>query len=406
MLGRIVYVLFWLHAAFYLNFFVGMSMLEKLISPVVVAGLVAFALFNLLNWSAISVVRQYSYRLFFISHLVAAFALPPIVFFHAHPARIYVVEALLVFIADLTSRKMTATTTEALVQSIPGTHLIKISASLPAKKANRFREHPGSHVYLSFPPDIRLSPKPLSLPFLYNPFTVAAVDDETGDITLVVRHRSGPTTSILAKFAGPSHGEGGDGRAVKMPVNIEGPYGAVLNFPNLAGQHFDRILLVAGGVGATFAVPIYRAILHDAHNAKVDLVWAVRGAGDATWAVEGQGAKSILSHDNVHIFLTGDILESGSASSSTGRSPGNGSGDVELNPLHRDRSRNRYAALHSRKRPDLKNVVDDAFKQGNEERVAVLVCGPDEMGREVREHVRSWVMRGRSAWFHNETFGW
>ena len=57
-------------------------------------------------------------------------------------------------------------------------------------------------------------------------------------------------------------------------------------------------------------------------------------------------------------------------------------------------------------RPDLGKIVDEVFRAGNEERVAVLVCGPARMARELRKHVGKWVGRGREVWFHDESFGW
>lgn len=415
-LGRVIYTMLWLHAVFYFNFFVGVGIfVEKMLSPVVMAGVVAFILLIVLNTTALSVMRSYSYRLFFIVHLVAAFAMPPILFIHARPARVYLAEAFLIFVVDLVTRKLSSVTTEASLEAIPGTNLIKISAPISPTKANQLREHPGSHIYLNIPE---------TAPLWYNPFTVAAVNDETGDVTLVARQLTGPTSSALAKFAARSspalsnRGEvkAGDGGA-KLSLSIEGPYGAVRYFPNLAGSHFDRILLVAGGVGATFAVPIYRAVVHDNPNVKLDFVWAVRSAGDATWAVEGDGSegRSILSDKNVHIFLTGDLTDA-QPNGETGRttrsssqrateSAGGGSGGVELSPMYRDRQRGQYTTQHNRRRPDLKKIVDEVFKHGGEERVAVLVCGPGGMARELRDHVSHWVMRGRSVWFHDESFG-
>lgn len=75
-----------------------------------------------------------------------------------------------------------------------------------------------------------------------------------------------------------------------------------------------------------------------------------------------------------------------------------------MSTMHRDRKRNRLTAHHNRKRPDLKKLVDDLFKHGSEERVAIIVCGPNSMARELKEHLGVWVMKGRSIWFHNEGF--
>jgi NAD(P)H-flavin reductase len=437
-LGRVVYLLLSLHFIFYINYFIQHGILGKRLTQfVVLAGVLAFTGLNLMTGTALRAIRRYSYRIFFVTHIIAALAIPPLLFFHASSARLFFVEAFAVLIADLVFRKMDTVTSQATLESIPGTNLVKVSASIPYHKINRFRANPGSHIYLSIPTAARPSSTPTSsdfilFEFLFNPFTVASVHDETGELTLVARHRSGPMTAALARFAGMgppvnslSHSNILSWEEGKIPLSIEGPYGIVKYFPNLAGGKFARVLLVAGGVGATFTVPIYRSILHDNPNAKVEMVWALRGAGDATWAVtETEGGKSILDDENVHIFLTGDILENGNGAASSsaprGRTRGRtGSssvlednppvmaddGEVEMTSMYRDRKRNRYTSHHNRKRPDLKKIVDDVFMHGIDERIAVLVCGPDEMASELRDHVGAWVMKGRSVWWHNESFG-
>ncbi|KAK3941353.1 ferric reductase NAD binding domain-containing protein [Diplogelasinospora grovesii] len=450
-LGRVIYFLLCLHVIFYLNYFVqGGILKQRLLAPVVAFGVVAFLGLNLLSAIALRTIRRFSYRLFFITHLIVALAMPPLLLLHAKPAKVFMIEAIVVFIADLVSRKLDTVTAHATLEHIPGTTLVKMTASVPYTKVNRFREHPGSHIYLSFPAAARLHSDPTSISyllfeFLFNPFTVAAVDEETGDLTLVARHLGGPMTAALARFAGvgkpgptrrPSNANGTTSNEDKVPLYIEGPYGCVRHFPTFSSGDFDRILLVAGGIGATFTVPLYRSMLQENPNAKVEMVWAVRGAGDATWAVAANDpAKGLMNDDNVHIFLTGDILSAdpsgisgsakpnassssrnhrrvdsngeGSSSITGGANNGNGdSGEVEMSAMYRDRRRNKYTSQHNRKRPDLKRIVDDVFRHGQEERVAVMVCGPEEMARELRYHVGVWVMKGRTVWFHNESFGY
>lgn len=390
---------------------------RRLTATVVVLGVVAFIGMTLLNTTAYQIIRGYSYRLFFIIHLMVAMIVPPLIIFHAKSARIFMAEAFLVFIADLVSRKIGTVTSQATLESIPGTDLIKISAPVPFSKIHRFVEHPGSHIYLNIPAAARPSSNPASssfllFEFLYNPFTVANVDEEGSELTLVARHRSGLMTTTLAKLAAiRKPGGRGENQAAydesKIPLSIEGPYGVAKHFPQLTNGDYDRILLVAGGVGATFTVPLYRALVRDSPNVKVEMVWAVRGAGDATWALTEGEAKSLMNDENVHIFLTGNILEAGDGLADSG--PGDGGaagGGVELSALHRDRRRGRYTSEHNRRRPNLQKIVDDCFRHGAEERIAVLVCGPTPMTRELRSHVETWVMKGRRVWWHSENFDW
>lgn len=125
------------------------------------------------------------------------------------------------------------------------------------------------------------------------------------------------------------------------------------------------------------------------------MVWAVREAGDATWPVNGT-AGSILDDENLHLYLTGDVF--GDADQVT--DSGDEDDAIEL-ASNLDTDSRRMG-----KRPDLKKIVDDFFKQGLEERVAVIVCGPEAMARELKSHVGVWVQKGRNVWWHNESFVW
>ncbi|KAL0939529.1 ferric reductase like transmembrane component [Colletotrichum truncatum] len=410
-LSRVTLSLLVLHAMFYMNFFVEKGILQRrLFAPVVFAGVVAFAAMNMMTSTAAAAVRRYSYRVFFITHLIGAFAIPPLVFFHAKSSRLFMAKAIIIFLIDLVVRRLRTVMAFSKLETIPGTNLIKISASIPQFKVNAFRSRPGSHIYLSIPAAARPGGGPTSsgsllYEFLFNPFTVASVDEETGDLTLVARQLNGPLTKHLGSFANASTNTD-DG---KIPLCIEGPYGAAsIHFDKLISASVDRVLLVAGGVGATFTVPIYQAILQDNPNAKIEMVWSVRGAGDATWAMAAdRSPKSIFDDSNVQIFLTGDTLDSETTGPMAGLpAETNPEGEMEMNPMYRDRRRNLFTNEHNRKRPNLRNVVDNFFRQGAEERVAVLVCGPSEMGREMREYVGAWVMKGREVVWHNEAFGW
>ncbi|KAI1371309.1 metalloreductase Fre8 [Hypoxylon crocopeplum] len=386
-LGWIIYFLLFMHACLYLNFYVQEGILaERLVRRVPLLGLSSIIGMSLMNTTALRFIRQYSYRVFFITHLIVAVMLPPAIFFHSrHSGRPYVVVALLVFLVDLAKRKFDTVTAPATFELIPGTSLIKIVASIPSRKLDRFRKYPGMHVYLSIPAAARRSSSMAAAAYLlfefsFNPFTIASVDEESGELTLVARRQRGPMTGALARFAE-------DGLAsTKIPLSIEGPYGCATQFPNLAGPDFDRVLLVAGGVGL---------VVTESPAARVQMVWAVRGAGDATWPVSGT-AGSILDDENIQLFLTGNILaNTGGVASSNNENDGIELSSSAISDLDRDR-----------KRPDLRKIVDDVFRQGMEDRVAVLVCGPEEMARELRSYVGTWVKKGRNVWWHNENFAW
>lgn len=367
--------------------------------------------------TALARVRRYSYRIFFITHLGAALLAPVLLFFHAHAARVYAGESIAVFLIDLAVRKAGIQHAASSFEAIPGTNLIKICAPLPANKIDEFRARPGSHVYLSLPAEGRTSRFPASkshlFDLLFNPFTVAAANDDDHTITLVARKRAGPMTDILAQFAAADAASSSSSSSTeednntKVTLAIEGPHGAIgKHFHHLLTWGASRILLVAGGVGATFALPLYHALQRELPSAHAQFVWAIRAAADATWAVTGSAAeKSLLDDDNVHLYLTENM-----SISYDHRQSRDGDGDdhrsIELDNMARTASSRQQRTIANSKRPNIQKIVDDVFRHGGDEKVAVLVCGPADMTREVRRRIAPWVQKGREVWWHNESFGW
>jgi NAD(P)H-flavin reductase len=395
--GRVIYSLLCCHATWYLNFFVQKRVLGKRLRDLdVLIGITAFSMMNIIVSTSLERVRRWSYRVFFVLHLTIGITILPLLFFHAKPLRLYIIQSLALFIFDLGCRKLDTVTGFATITKVPNTKLIKVKIPVPLSKLRRFQAAPGQHVYLSIPP--QSTPLHTSNPSIYdllfNPFTVAEVS--AIDVTLILRVLNGPTTTALDVLTHLPK--------AKAPINIEGPLGSSSRFPNLAAD-FDRILLVAGGVGATFIFPIYQNLREQLENEsksadRVTLTWSMRSAAEATWAVGSEMGGKLEEDENVKIFLTrssaddrehNDDLITADAS-------------VELDELQWIEEP--IKATGGRERPDLRKIVDGIFRCGNEERVAVLVCGPAEMARDLRGHVGRWVEKGRNVWFHNESFGW
>jgi len=395
--GRIIYFLLLNHGAWYMNFFVQAGVLYKrLTALVVIIGIVALSLLTVIAASSLSKVRKWNYRVFFLLHLIIGTSLPPLLFFHAPQLRFYMVEALALFIIDIIGRKLDTVTGFATITKVPHTKLVKMKVLLPASKLERFRSAPGQHVYLSIPPES--TPPNVSSPSIhdaiYNPFTVA--DVSATDITLVLRSLRGPTTKALENLATLTK--------ARPPINIEGPYGSSRRFPNLTAK-YDRILLVAGGVGATFTLPIYRDLRDQLETEgkspdHIKFVWSMRSSAETAWASQVPASGVPLEDDeNVKVFFTrGSAAERQHFDEV---SPPDGS--VELQSI--GGSREPLSISGERERPDLRKIVDETFRNGYEERVAVIVCGPTKMARELRKHVGRWVGKGREVFWHDESFG-
>ena len=392
--GRIIWLLLLQHGLWYINFFIQKGiLLQKLTtSRVVILGVIGLIFMNVIASSSLAAVRRWNYRLFFVTHLVLGVALPPLLFFHAQHMRIYMAEALALFIVDIICRKLDTVTGFATITKVPQTKLVKLEVLLPESKLARFRAAPGQHVYLSIPAES--TPPHTSSPsihdVLYNPFTVADVS-ETG-ITLVLRTLKGPTTKALAALTTL--------RKARPPVNIEGPYGSSRKFPSLA--KYDRVLLVGGGVGATYVLPIYRDLKEQLQTEgrssdSVRLVWSMRSGAEALWTLANSEA-SLEKDENVQLYFTRTALDDHRDEVA----PVDGSVELDTMPLVQESTQ---IPQGTHERPDLGNIVDEVFRYGLEERVAVLVCGPTKMAKELRKHVGRWVGKGREVFWHDEGFG-
>ncbi|RDA91281.1 hypothetical protein CP533_6304 [Ophiocordyceps camponoti-saundersi (nom. inval.)] len=365
-LGRLVGLLLLLHVVCYNYFFVVAGIWPKrLFDLIVVYGVVAFIALLALGLSAMAWVRRASYRLFIRIHLVVALLVPLLVFFHAPSVRLYLVEAFLALIIDISVRKLRSVNVPSTLVSLPDANLVAVEATVPPRISRSLSNSPAAYVYISLP---QLSG---AFDFLHNPFTVASIDDQRGTLTLVARVRKGPVTKKLAHLASSSSSS-----ARKHALTIDGPYGSVAR--RLLAHCPSRVLLVAGGIGATFILPIHRFLREQLPEARLRLIWAVRDPADTAWATEGH-----LVPDDAQLFVTGSHVNDA----------------IEMRPLS-------HSSLpHHRGRPDLDIIVDAFFRQGYEDSVAVLVCGPAGLSADVRRCVRPWAMRGRDVWWHSESFG-
>ncbi|MBE3043046.1 NADPH oxidase family protein, partial [Candidatus Bathyarchaeota archaeon] len=271
-LGRVIYLFLILHVANYFNLlYRAGSLPERLFDNVVLPGELSNICYTLLFATALPKVRAYSYRLFFITHLFVVFSTSAFLLIHAASARFYVIKGLFLFVLDLAARKFTTATAQARIEAVPGTKLIRISAKLSQRKITQFLDQPGAHAYVSIPWKARpQGVSSLIYEFCFNPFTVADVRRDTGEVVLVARQQSGPMTRRLMELAR------GDSEA-RIPLCVEGPYGAFAKtYSSFAESGVDRVLLVAGGVGASFVLPVYKALRKSIPSAKVELTWAVR----------------------------------------------------------------------------------------------------------------------------------
>ncbi|KAH7407975.1 metalloreductase Fre8 [Cadophora sp. MPI-SDFR-AT-0126] len=399
-LGRIIYFLVSAHVVLYLNYYIQVGgLLHAFLRPVPLLGMIGFFSMTILHATVLVAVKGFSYRLFFIVHVVVALAVPPLIWFHVPHGRLFVAESFLILLADRLSRKLYINECSAAVDNIHGTNLLKIVAKLPAKKLGQFTRSPASYVFLTIPWGSRATQSGIYPPsfgrgLLSNPFTVASVNEDAKELTLVVRHMKGPTTNTLAQLGSLN---------ANISLHIEGPYSAALNLPGSSWSGFDNVLLIAGGIGATFILPLYEQLLSENNTADVDLLWTVRAVAETDWWPDLAAATRNRGGNKFRLFVTGSKITHNTTNI---RDPESGCDDVELTQLEKlSMDHNQAIQVESWKRPDMRAVVDEFFQRDDQGRVAVAICGPVEMVRETRNAVGTWVGMGRNVWFRDESFG-
>lgn len=392
--GRIIHTLLLLHAILYIRFFVAIGVLSKRIKDRdVQLGLLAFTSFNILGLLAAPAIRQRLYfQLFYRSHVILTGVVLPILFFHVPYTRMYIVQTMIFWIIGGFLRRSTSRRLDARCETIIGTSLIKISIPLP--KGSCLEDWvPGQHIYLRRD---GLGPK--------NPFTIVdiakAPETSSSDLQLVIRDLKGPQTGYLSTSAYDNR---------KADLWIEGPYGeAELYLPPILskGRGTGQILLIAGGIGVTYTLPIYKTLLRSRGGTSgMKFIWLTRTAKEATWVIHDlEQTKADL---DVDIYLTKPSNDNTTPADKT-RS------DVKINYIG---GRPNLALVIE----PLMNPKDDRVVGGvpgstirrdprklkrNYEKVTTFVCGPSELNSDLRKVIGKHVLSyGRDIEWYEEQFG-
>lgn len=443
-LGRVTFLLFLVHSALYLAFFALSGLLAKRIKEWdVIWGIVGIILFSAISTTALELVRRRNYRLFYTSHIIIANVVIIPLYLHVSHLRIYVYEVALVEVLQLLFRALRLKLYQGTIQLLPGTNLVQVRIPL-SSNSSATNWKPGQHVYLSRPWSKGKTPKMFDRWFMINktnPFTIASLPGKDKELLLVARTLNG-NTKQLADIA-RSLAQGGSGVPMvatanvdvpMLPITLEGPYGASNRLPDLSD--YNQVLLVAGGVGATFIVPIYRSLV-ERDNAlpggpRIRCIWAVQNVAEIQWAFpagppvtsddnddagpEANGEGSLPWLNTVEVYVTRDsgakLQGDASASGAIAVEPDDGTEEEAYEMQESERllgveehvNKGGKGVLVKRGRPRLCEVVEEAFR--NSSRTAVICCGPERLTMDLRRNVEAWVNKGHDVFWYDETFGW
>ncbi|KAF2666754.1 hypothetical protein BT63DRAFT_427176 [Microthyrium microscopicum] len=392
-LGRIIMFFLVLHASFYLNFFAQIGVLSKRIRDKdVMLGVSSILLLLTIGSTATSQIRGWNYRLFYSIHVIVPPILLSLLYFHVTHIRLYVLQSAFLFLLNIATRLWHSKRVSMEVSIPNDANLVKMSTS-SATVLNGWEA--GQHVYIR--KDTGLGSYLRSYPLTIATFWKS--QDPVFNLIARAKTKAGYLSTSSQVLLG-SHPQ--ENSASHMPVDeskpinlfLEGPYGDSKFLPKVT--NFESIILVAGGIGATYILPVWREILVRRKGPEskggtvpqVKLVWTLRNIHETDWATNTlrDGSSQHFSTDQCLLHLSTATAQS-----------------VDLDQSLKDKAKDLGFSLQPG-RPNFKDIVDYTFMK-TEGRVGLFVCGPKGMAHSLREQVGKHVMRGRDVFWHAEEFG-
>ncbi|KAI1116360.1 ferric reductase NAD binding domain-containing protein [Nemania sp. NC0429] len=416
-----------LHAVLYSYYFINSGKIHILQEEIVTAGIVlGFAMLSTVL--AGTIIRRLKYELFYVIHVALFVVIVVTLGMHRpsfDPDKTLIVTVLIAaaWFSDrlirFTRIAYNSINNEAAVFPLPngGTRIVL--------KKPLSRARPGKHCYVWIP-QIRA--------FETHPFTIVA----TEPMELIINTYSGFTRD-LHLFAAKNPG-------ASIRASAEGPYGT---FPD--PMDYDKVVLVAGGSGATFTVGLaadmLRRLSPDSPK-KIEFIWATRSRENIVWFT--QHLNHLITHEcapkiSLELHLTG-VEKMEAASTPLPRSPSQlstavpsiapspiekrpdlsalstqtssvalGDADLEkVDPTERVEPLENVSALDGLSlpltygRPDIEATVRQAILSvDKDKKVLVAACGPTGLVDKVRNTTASCItVDGPSVELHCEQFGW
>jgi len=281
------------------------------------------------------------------------------------------------------------------------------------------RAIPGNHCFVWIP-KIRLLET--------HPFTI--VSTTPNSLELVVAAYDG-FTNDLHNYAIANPG-------VTLQASVDGSYGVTPNFANTA----DKIILVAGGSGASFTFGVALDTLKKLGTSRkttIDFVWCVKEHGSLSWFKKELAAlqSSPLVVTHIHVTRSTALhntklryvedekdgaVSNGTSQPSLAYATTNdekttapiSTTDIEksASPITPISPTNPWSSSASLEiisgRPDVKALIQSIVAGADSsDRIAIGACGPEALMKDVRNASASVVrISGPSVELHSEQFGW
>ncbi|RYP64850.1 hypothetical protein DL771_008565 [Monosporascus sp. 5C6A] len=416
------------HGVIYVVYFAHAGRWEILHEDIVI---VAYVLLAALLFSVMAglILKRLNYESFYIVHVLCFIVIVIALGLHRpkiDPDKVLIATLLVaaLWVSDRLIRfgrlAYNAVNNSATVYSLPGggTRIV-FKKPLP-------RARPGKHCYVWLP-QIRA--------FETHPFTIVSDDP----LELVINTYSGFTRD-LHEFAASRPG-------AMLKASLEGPYGTT---PDT--MSYDKVVLVAGGAGATFTFGLAADMLRrmdETSTQRIEFIWAVRRHDNLSWFT--QHLNNIRTHVHaskvaLKVHLTRmpapSLTDRGSnpqSADGTGKagcslptspiSPFEKETGSPLSPsipspvfLREDPEKDANISDSEKSlatsssielpliygRPDTEGLIRAAVQSAaKDQRVLIAVCGPNGLIEKVRNTAASCIhVGGPAVELHCEQFGW
>ncbi|KAF8466926.1 hypothetical protein BDZ91DRAFT_848669 [Kalaharituber pfeilii] len=410
-LGRLIFTFVAFHAILYLNYFFATDQVDVLSSADILCGITAMTMLGIIFTTSLSLIRHTPssyFTVFYFTHIILALLLFPILWMHVSHCHPYLILSALLWLWDYTSRWFATRWGHADVKLLPGGRTAEVDITLnPPEKISI---PTGAHIFVTVPRLHRLRGKMRS-----NPFSVASFSDTEQRIKLVMRVRDGFTKSLVqlaqstrkAASRDPD-ADDDDPSMVHLPASIFLP--SQPPFPNFL--QYARILFIAGGVGGSFCVPWVKHLhTQPPTGTTIRFVWAVSDSSEPLWSFDDTPEDLLHAYaSSLELYVTRSHPHPLTTTFSKSGQTEEDQLQAELLPRENRMFPMAFPKENLRReRPNLRRIVEQELESCFEgDDMAVVVCGPEEMSRVVREAVGKVIgnQKNVGVWFWEEGFGY
>ncbi|KAF9266053.1 hypothetical protein L218DRAFT_942341 [Marasmius fiardii PR-910] len=265
---------------------------------------------------------------------------------------------------------------------------------------------PGQHYFIHFA---------TLMPFQSHPFTISNIpqveggEDRPQELVVLIRQANGFTKKLARYLVRKVEAQGETKKVTSMtiPLLLDGPYGGVSQDLSI----YEHVLLVAGGTGITFVMPVLQDLIRKMNInpsltvcKSVQMLWSVRAQESISWMInELQEAVKVAPPGSItiKIHVTGDEMN-------------NSSNDLESSEVKEAPESSNVDASPALSYPlfgraDIPSVVR-AAGMGT---LGIAACGPQSLLYDVRNAVASLqkdILLSESGcvevYLHSEEYGW